>query len=234
MSIKKKSVLVIIPARAKSRRLPNKNLKPFCGKPLIAWSIEAAKGCRFVDAIAVSTESRKIANVAKAWGGDVPFLRPGRLATDKASTLDVLFHVMSFFEQRSRKFDILVLLQPTSPLRSSRHLSEALALFINKRANAVVSVEKSPHPPQWTKPLTGDLGMRNFCEIKRPLSQNAYWRLNGAIYIARWDFLRKQKGWYSKRTYAYVMDRTDSVDVDTIEDFWIAELFMKKKMRNRH
>ncbi len=225
MISKRKKILVIIPARKGSKRLPGKNTMTLCGKPMIAWSIEAATHCSFVDAVLVSTDSLKIADVSKQFGAEVPYLRPKRLATDKASSMDVILDVLNYFDKKSAPFDIVVLLQPTSPLRTARHLSEALELFILKRAEAVVSVAEESHPPGWAVPLNKNLTLARFPRVK---DKNPHYRINGAIYIAAWEFLKKNKNWYSDRTFAYVMDRKSSVDIDTREDFWVAELFMNK------
>lgn len=192
------------------------------------WSIDAARQCSWVDTVVVSTENPLIAKIAKSAGAQVPYLRPAYLADDGAKTIDVILDIMKFYEKQSMKYDIFVLLQPTSPLRDSNHLAKALKLFMDKRADAVVSVVKETHPSQWSRNLQRTLCMRAFCSSLRSPRNTYLHRLNGAIYIAKWDFLKKRKTWYSNRTYAYVMDRASSVDIDTAEDFWIAELYMAK------
>ena len=134
MSIGKKRVLALIPARGGSKGLPRKNVRNICGKPLIAWSVEAAKKCRYTDAVVVSTDDREIADAAQSAGAAVPFMRPAELATDAASSMDVILHAISYFEKKGESFDVLVLLQPTSPLRDSGHVEEALDMFIKKNA----------------------------------------------------------------------------------------------------
>ena len=145
-----KSVLAIIPARGGSKGLPGKNILPLAGKPLIAWSIEAAFGSKILDKCIVSTDNNEIAKVAKKYGCEVPFIRPERLATDESTTMDVLEHSIRFFNEQSIEFDYIVLLEPTSPLRDSNDIDTAIKLLNEnrKQADSIVGVSKveSTHP----------------------------------------------------------------------------------------
>ncbi len=230
MSINGKKVLTLIPARAGSKRLPGKNLRMLSGKPLIAWSIEAAKKCPQVDRIIVSTDNPEIARIARRWGAETPFLRPAKLSTDHASSMSVVFHALDQLGKNNETYDSVVLLQPTSPLRTSEHLTAAVDLFVRKKASAVVSVSQAPHPPFWTNQLTPQGTLLNFFRVraKRETEKKRPWyRLNGAIYIAKVAFLRKRKNWYSATSYAYIMPSFCSVDIDTKEDFLLADFLMK-------
>ena len=222
--------MALIPARAGSKRLPRKNLRMFCGKPLIAWTILAAKRCPRINRIFVSTEDAEIARVARQWGAETPFLRPLKLSTDTASSMDVVLHALTELAKDNKLYDAVALLQPTSPLRTAKHLTEAISLFESKKVPAVVSVAVEPHSPLWTNRLTSKGTLACFA---RSLSagvrnvQGPWYRLNGAIYIAKVDFLKKRRDWYSNATRAYVMPALYSWDIDTIDDFFIAELIMK-------
>ncbi len=227
MSIQSKKILALIPARGGSKGLPRKNALDFCGRPLIAWTIDAALKSRYVDAVAVSTDNDEISAVSRSAGASVPFKRPAKLATDRASSMDVVLHAMRYFEEQGNDFDILALLQPTSPLRKTRHLDAALEFFNRKKARAVLSVTEAEHPPAWMNQLPPDLCMKNFVQHadrkKNRQVLGKYYRLNGAIYIADWNFLKKSEDWFSPKTFAYVMDRVSSTDIDTLEDFQFAE-----------
>lgn len=228
-------VLALIPARAHSKRLPGKNLRKFCGKPLIAWSIQAAKSCSLIDRVIVSTEDPKLAEIARKWGADTPFLRPKKLSTDSASSMDVVLHAIARLEKDGKHYDAIVLLQPTSPLRTSKHLTEAISLFANKKANAVVSVATGAHSPYWTNRLTSKGSMSFFLRslAAEPRNFRSPWYcLNGAIYIGRTSFLKERRDWYSDTTYAYKMPARDSCDIDTHDDFLMAELLMRHELRS--
>jgi CMP-N,N'-diacetyllegionaminic acid synthase len=224
-------VLAIIPARGGSKRLPRKNLLHLAGKPLIAWTIEAAQRSRAVDRVIVSTEDLEIAAVAKSYGAEVPFMRPSELATDNAKTIDVVLDILLNVQHSGR----LVLLQPTSPLRTARHIDEAYKLMDKRRASAVVSVSEAIHPPEWTNSLPEDGGMDMFMskdmdnKRKQDLPVNYY--LNGAIYFMDVLMLMHEKSFLpATGAYAYTMDKLSSVDIDDEVDFMLAEVLMKRRL----
>ncbi len=196
------------------------------GKPLLAWSIQAALQCPGIARVAVDTDSPKIAAAAKKYGAEVLFLRPARLAGDKATSMDALRHFMARYDGRGEKFDAVAFLQPTSPLRNSGHIAQALQIFNQKKSSAVVSVTQASHPPHWTNHLPASLSLKDFLKNPRPAENKKFYTLNGAIYIAGWKYLLKNGSWFSKRSFAYIMDRAHSVDIDTIEDLWVAETFL--------
>lgn len=224
------SFLALIPARGGSKRLPNKNIKPLCHRPLIAHTIECAKESQIFDRIVVSTDSSEIADVAKNYGAHVPFIRPANLSTDNATSIDVVLHAMKWHEDNDKKYDFVILLQPTSPLRLPLDIKDAVKLCLDKEADAIVSVGACNKSPQWINTLPEDLSMINF--IKSFENENAvrspYYQINGALYLARWDYLKNLQNWYSTKTYAYIMPPERSVDIDSIVDFTVAETIKKR------
>lgn len=227
----KKRILFLIPARGGSQRLPAKNIIPLAGRPLIAWTIKSAKASRYTGTVVVSTDDKKIANVAKHCGAQVPFLRPKSLARSASKTEDVILHALEYFKKLDREYDLIVLLQPTSPLRTSADIDRAIELFYHRKANAVVSVSHAEHHPSWITSLTRTGLMKSFMPKMR-IQRNGhpspcYYRLNGAIYIASVPFILKKKTFVGRRTYAYIMPIERSVDIDTVLDYQMAKLLMK-------
>ena len=227
---KEKSFIGIVPARGGSKRLPNKNLLYLAGKPLIAWTLEAALKSKYLDHIVVSSDKDEILKVARDYGVET-VKRPKELATDSAKTVDVVRHVL---ESIKKEYNYIVLLQPTSPLRTERHIDESIEFLISKNADAVISVCETEYPPLWCNTLPEDLSMENFIrkEVVEKRSQDLpkYYRLNGAIYICKSDELIKQKTFFlNKNIYAYIMDRKSSIDIDDETDFLLAETLIRNK-----
>lgn len=228
---KNRRILALIPARAGSKGLPGKNIRPLLGKPLIAWSIEQALSSKYIDKVVVSTESPAIVSVARRYGADVPFLRPKKLATDKAKIIDAILHTLDFYESKMNIFDIVVLLQPTSPLRKSADINKAIERLSISKAKAIVSVCKEEHSLLWSVTLDADNKIGQFLEkgAEKQNRQNLpiFYRINGAVYVAHVDYLKQNKGFFGKSTYAYIMPPERSVDIDNEYDFRIAS-FLKK------
>jgi len=229
-----RKVLALISARKESKGLPNKNTKLLLSKPLIAWTIEDARDSRYVDRIVVSTEDRAIADISRKYGAEAPFYRPKRLAMDKTKYIDIVLHAIGWFEKKEGAvYDIIVILQPTCPLRTAGDIDKALALLFCKKAKAVVSVCEVEHPPYWANILPKDDCMRNF--IKRGIVNKnrqelpLFYRVNGAVYVSYWDYLKKTKSFFGKDTFAYIMPKERSIDIDGRIDFKLAELLMKSK-----
>lgn len=225
-----KKVLAIIPARGGSKRLPRKNILPLVRKPLILWTIEAAKKSKYIDKIVVSTEDEEIYNLCIENETEV-IRRPKYLATDEASSIDVVKHVI---ESINEKFEYIILLQPTSPLRNEKHLDEAIELLFNKNADAIISVCEVDHPVQWCNKLNSSLSLKNFISEeflnKRSQELEKYYRINGAIYICKTDkFLEENTFFLKDNIYAYIMFREDSIDIDNIIDFKLAEIILREK-----
>lgn len=223
-------IIAIIPARGGSKRLPGKNVKLLVEKPLIAWTIEATLESKVFDHIFVSTDCDKIAELSKSFGAEVPFLRPPEIATDTATTDDVVTHLVEWFEDKyNREVTTVAILQPTSPLRNAQHIQEAFELMKDKNAKAVISVCELEYPIQFCNKLDLDGSMDGFIDsknIKRTQDLEPYYRLNGAIYLFERDYAFSLSKLYSKGTYAYIMTSQLSVDIDTKEDFTLAEFFM--------
>lgn len=228
-----KSFIAIIPARGGSKRLPRKNLLEFGGKPLIAWTIEAALHCPFIDEVMVTTDDAEIAAVAKEYGANVPFLRPAELASDNATSFDVTRHAVDFYRtELDKEFDFVVLLQPTSPLRSSNDIERAIELCVQKTADAIISVCEVDHSPLWMNTLPEDCNMVGFLqsELKNKRSQDlaTFYRLNGAIYICNVKVLLDKKTFFTEEAiYAYPMTIEHSVDIDTQIDFLTARAILQ-------
>jgi len=224
-------ILYIIPARGGSKGLPGKNIRLLGNKPLIAYAIEAAVNSVFKGTVIVSTDDEEIATVGKKYGAAVPFMRPDELATDAASTMDLVFHAINFYKQQHVFFDVVVVLQPTSPLRTSSDIDQAISLMKEKKMYAVVSVCESEHHPLWTNILPPDGSMKNFIreEVKGKNRQQLplNFRLNGALYISKSEALETYKGFIHEKTIAYIMPTDRSVDIDHEIDFKLAELLLK-------
>lgn len=226
---KNKTFLAIIPARGGSKRLPRKNVLDLCDKPLIAYTIEAALKSKYINKVIVSSDDEEILNISKKFGADI-IKRPIDLANDTATTFDAIKHTIDNFE----KYDYIVLLQPTSPLRNEKHIDEAIELLENKKADAIVSVCEMEHSPLWSNTLPENGNMSSFLrdEILNKRSQDLekYYRLNGAIYICKTENLLEEKSFFLKENiFAYVMDRKSSIDIDEEMDFKIAEVLMESK-----
>lgn len=225
----KPEVCAVILARGGSRRLPGKNTADFCGKPLIAHTIEAAKNSRYIKRIICSTDSEDIAKISKKYGAEAPFIRPKELALDDTSSVDSLLHALRYAAEMEKYFpETVILLQPTSPLRTSRHIDEALELFILKRPKSVVSVKRSEITPLCLKTLAGDKivslepAKENFSAARR--ANRGYYRANGAIYIASPETIRRCRTFWTNDTLPYIMDEASSVDIDTQLDLRLAEI----------
>ena len=227
-----KTFLAIIPARGGSKRLPRKNVLDLCGKPLIAYSIEAGLKSKYISKVVVTSDDNEILTISKEYGA-VTINRPEYLANDTATTFDALEHTINSLE----KYDYIVLLQPTSPLRNEKHIDEAIALLNEKDANAVISVCETEHSPLWCNTLDEELNMSNFLskEILNKRSQDLpkYYRINGAIYICKTEELLKNKGFFLKdKVFAYIMDKKDSVDIDEEIDFKLAQFCLTLQGKN--
>lgn len=216
-----RKVLALIPARGGSKGIPGKNIADLAGKPLIAWTIEAAQACAGVDAIVLSSDDPAIAEVAARFGCTVPFMRPPALATDEASSMDVVYHALAQLPE----FDVVLLLQPTSPLRTAADIEACLDLL--KDAPAVVSVRPSEDHPYLTFEINDGGTMKPYAKpsagqsLRRQDLPGA-WCLNGAIYAADAAWLKNQRSFVSSETIAYQMPSERSIDIDTPADLRLA------------
>lgn len=222
--------IAVIPARSGSKGLPDKNIKMLQGKPLMAYSIEAAQNSGKYDTIHVSTDSLEYAEIAKKYGADVPFLRSSDLASDSASTWDAVKYVLTEYEKRDRLFDTVTVLQPTSPLRTAGDIKNAFRFFEEKNANMISSVCEMEHSPLWSNTLPEDYSMEEFEDeavVNLPRqSLPVYYRENGAVYLLKVSHLMQSGNIYKNGCYAYIMEKTHSVDIDDELDFLIAETIL--------
>lgn len=226
--------LAIIPARGGSKRLPGKNIRMLCGKPLIAWTIEAALKSGVLDRVVVSTDDEEIRLVSETFGAEVPVMRPSNLATDDAPTLPVLQHIVNFFEEgEGWTPTAIVMLQPTSPLRTAEQIQEAVIRFLNdSSADSLASCMRVPkryHP--YKVMLSQDTGyLRPLSEIVELMppslaSSHMLVRNGGAIYISSRETIRTSI--LGGNILAYEMDEESSLDIDDISDFVLAETLLK-------
>ena len=226
----KEKILAIIPARSGSKGLKDKNIKMTNGKPLIAYTIEAAQNSKIFEDIIISTDSEKYAEIAKKYGGSVPYLRDKKLANDNAKSSDVILDILNKVE---KKYDSFILLQPTSPLRTEKNIIEAYKMYLEKKANSVVSVCEMEHSPLWANSLNEERRMDSFLkgiDVNGNRQElEIYYRINGALYIANVEYFKKYQDFYYKDSYAYIMEKENSIDIDDELDFKIAEYLIKNK-----
>lgn len=207
--------------------MPKKNIRPLLGKPLIAWTIEQAFKSKYIDRVIVSTDDQAIAKISRKHGADVPFMRPAELATDKAKSIDAVFHALLSLPE---KYDYVVLLQPTSPLRTADDIDACVKLCAGKRINSCVSVVESEKNPHWMYFLNRNGRMRRIIQVKKTIDRRQdlpeVYSLNGAIYVAQVDWLLHNKTFVTDETYAYIMPGERSVDIDNDLNFKFAEFLV--------
>lgn len=224
------NIVAIIPARGGSKGLKRKNVLPLNGKPLIAYSIEAALKLDNVSRVIVSTDDEEIAEIAKQWGAEVPFIRPEYLASDTATTIDVLKHTIEFLkENEGFETDHVLLLQPTSPLRSEQHAREALDLYLQSDCPVVSVSLADTHP--FLMRVKKENYLIPFMELPdqkatRRQDLPEVYELNGAIYLTDHHHLMIENSIYTDKVIPYVMDKRSSVDIDDEIDFKLAEVLL--------
>lgn len=219
-------ILVIIPARGGSKGIPHKNIKPLNGKPLIYYTIDCARAICPDEDICVSTDDAEIIEVVENYGLKVPFVRPAELATDTAGTYEVLLHAQNFYEQKGVHYDVIVLLQNTSPFRTPQQVKEALALY-KKGVDMVVSVKESAANPYYNLFEESNEGYLHICKgdgntYRRQDAPKIY-EYNGAIYVMNCEVLKSTHMHKMQKRIKYVMDDLSSFDLDTMWDWQMAE-----------
>lgn len=223
--------LAVIPARSGSKGLPDKNIRLLDNKPLLAYSIDAAAIAGIFDEIYVSTDSEKYAEIALRYGAKVPFLRSAENSGDSASSWDAVKEALQKFEERGMCFDVVTLLQPTTPLRSSGDIVAAYELYNKEKVNAVVSVCETDHSPLWCNTLPENRSMDKFIRwdvVNQPRQKlDKYYRINGAIYMVNTQYLKSCNNIYEEKCIAYIMDKERSIDIDDAFDFMVAEAVIK-------
>ena len=225
-------LLTIIPARGGSKGIPKKNIAPLADKPLIAWVIEAARASQNITRLVVDSDSPEIAEVAREWGAETPYLRPAEYARDDTPSITTLQHALRWLEEHEGYIpDYLMCLQAVTPFLTTADIDGAVALALAKKAEAVVSVAPLKHPPQWLKKVDDDQRLQDYYSgqtfVARRQDVTPAYELNGAIYMARPQLLLEQGTWYAQQTYAYVMKNEVWVDIDTPFDLQLADLVMR-------
>lgn len=222
----------VIPARGGSKRLPRKNVALLNKKPLIAYTIEAATSSKRLSRLIVSTDDEEIASVSKRFGAEVPFQRPLELSRDGSAVIDVINHAVSHFErQDGDRIDSVVLLQPTSPFRTSKHIDEAIALYESSEADTVTSVRQLSEHPYWSWTIQGADFQPYFSKEHMSMGRENLppaFIENGAIFIIKRSVI-DNNSIYGQKIVPYLMDRKSSIDIDTLDDFLFAEFLLERE-----
>lgn len=225
--IENKKVLAVVPARGGSKGIPNKNIAPLHGKPLINWTIEAAQASQYIDRLILSSDDARICRVAESAGCEVPFVRRKELATDDAKSIDVVLDSL----EKVPGFDLIVLLQPTSPLRSTSDIDGCLELLVDRSAHSAVTVAPAQEHPYLIYSMDAGgrldpfIGAAQQASLRRQDLPGAY-SLNGAVYVAEIEWLRKTRSFISGQPAGYVMPKLRSVDIDDQEDLELAAEYL--------
>jgi CMP-N,N'-diacetyllegionaminic acid synthase len=238
---KNKKILAFIGARSGSKGLKNKNIIDFAGKPLINWTIEASLNSRYIDHTIVSTDSEKIAEIARCTGANVPFLRSSEISGDDSPLLDAINHCLGWIHENTEYlFDFIISLQPTSPLRTAEYIDQAIEYYFDKKGSEIdtlVSVTQISEKYGWIVKSAKD-GYLDYCFDLQRLNvdrQNLekYYLPNGAIYIGNVQSVSRD-GFYTDRTLYFIMREEDSVDIDTQEDLEKGlDIVQKRKIEER-
>lgn len=226
-----KRVLVLITARGGSKGVPGKNIRPLCGKPLIHWTIEAAKHSAYVDRVLVSTDAEEIRQAALVAGAEAPFLRPASLATDLAKQEDAILHAMEWCEANGQLYDYLMVLVPTTPLRDTAEINATIEMLAgHATARAVFTVRECDHSPLQANQLPPDGCMDDFVPEALKLMNRqelpTYYQLSGSVCLSEWDWFRAQKSFLTSHTYAFITTARKGLDIDSMANFLLAEVYM--------
>lgn len=228
---KNKKILAIIPARGGSKGIPHKNIMKICKKPLIAYSIEAAKESKYIDYILVSTDDTCIKEVSLSYGAKVPFLRPDEISTDRAKSIDVVLHGIDYLKEHNENFDYVILIQPTSPLRTSDDIDTAIESVIEANKDSLISVCECSENPILMRTIEKEK-LKPVLEFNgdnlRRQELPTFYVFNGAIYINKVDMLQNKKQFVDENTMPFIMDSKKSIDIDNMIDAKIAEMILKE------
>ena len=223
-------VIALIPARGGSKGVKDKNIKPLNGIPLIGHTICEAKKSNYIDYIFVSTDSEKIRAVSVEFGAQVPFLRNPEYATDTSKTIDAVMNDLTRLKNSDMNFDILVLLQPTSPLRTVQDIDNAIKTYVENGFKDVVSISESEENPVLMRCLDSEKRMSKLLDAQSTVRRQdmvTYYKVNGAIYVNNIEKLSLESS-FNDNPIPYIMKKTHSVDIDTIDDFALAEYYINK------
>ena len=216
--------LGVIPARGGSKRLPGKNIRMLAGKPLIAYTIEAAQKAKRLTDYLLSSEDEEIIKMARQYNAPVPFIRPAELSTDEVRNIDVVQHALEFMENKKRcTYDILVLLQPTCPIRDPEHINQAVTMLHNSELDSAVSI-KGPYKKR--DPILKAIrngSLEDYIPVEDEKSIEPFYLYNASLYAVKRNYFVKNKKFISPKQIPLIMDPFHSIDIDTIEDFVIAE-----------
>jgi len=229
------AVIAIIPARGESKGIPRKNIRLLAGKPLIVHTIETALKCKLLYRVIVSTDDKKIADISKKHGAEVPFMRPKELALDSTPMEPVLQHAVSHIEQNEKShIDIVVLLQPTSPFRKVSDIENCIKKLKNEKADSVVTVCEAEHNPYFVMMKFQNDNLVPFLKTEKPITRRQdapkVYRLNGAVYAVRRDVLMNENKLFTGNTRAVIMPQERSIDLDSQLDFEFAEFLIKRAL----
>lgn len=221
-------IIAFIPARGGSKGIKDKNIYPIAGKPLLAYSIEAARGSRYLDYIMVSTDSERIAAVAEEYGAEIPFMRGEQLASDTSKTVDAVVDAIDRLREVGESYDVLVLLQPTSPLRTSEDIDKAIELFFIEGKKSLLSVSEVSDNPVLIRRLDGNRAIPILDKPSTVRRQDfeRFYKVNGAIYINKVKEICQDTS-FNDNDIAFVMNGSHSVDIDSLEDVKRVEEILK-------
>ncbi len=232
---KNKTFLAIIPARGGSKGLPGKNIKELCGKPLIAWSIEAGLKCKYLDEVMVTTDYQNIVEVSKQYGAIVPFLRPNKLASDTTTSFDAIKHTIEYYKNElNKEFDYIVLLEPTSPLRESSDIDKAIEVLLDSDVDSIVGICRTEDQNPVFLVLKNEKSFISGYEnkemkvLRRQDIKDVYF-FEGTIYISKTNVLLDKKTFYHENTIGYEVPKYKSLEIDDMDDFVMVEAIMKHK-----
>ncbi len=230
--INKKTFLAIVPARKGSKGVPGKNIKEINGKPLISLAIKEIKKSKYIDKLVVTTDSQTIADIAAQAGADVPFLRPSELATDGSNATDVILNMLESPLIENLSFDYFIYLQPTSPFRTTKQIDSAIETIIsNIDASALVSVSVPPKHPYWMKTINQKGFLEDFIQTEKTFQNRQelpdVYAINGAIYICKSHVFIQDRSFYERNCMSFVMSYSDSIDIDTQNDWDYVEYLFK-------
>ncbi len=227
--IQGKSVLAVIPARGNSRELPRKNIRLLAGRPLLAWTITEAQKSKYIDRYILSSEDQEIIEVARSLGCEIPFIRPRVLAQDDTPGIEPVLHALTMLPG----YDLVVMLQPTSPLRLVSDMDGCIEQCVRQNAPACVSVTEAEQNPYWMYQMTSDNRLQSLLEIKSNIFRRQdlprVFILNGAVYVAKSDWLKGKRTFLTDETLGYMMPSERSVDVDTELDFQKARALLEQQ-----
>jgi CMP-N,N'-diacetyllegionaminic acid synthase len=229
------NILFLITARGGSRGVPKKNICEIGGLPLVAFKAIAALRSKFCTRLIISTDSEEIAAIAGKYGVEVPFIRPAELATDSANSMDVILHAINWIEENDcLNYDALCLLEPSSPFLTPEDVNQAIRFFQDKDAIGILGVKEVKDHSVFVSPIGNDLNMAKHYEKMRDNYHTPRqfltpeYTMNGAIYLAKWDYLKQHQTFHSPRTYAYIMPEERSIEIDQMNDFYYACYLVEK------